>query len=261
MTNEPDNMQTDFDHTSFAVQDALHGARWFREHFGATPITGEGLAAFRYFMMYIGSEEQGTKIEFIEPTGEGFLDHYLQKRGESAHHLTFSVQHLKDIVATAREHGFGVVDENYDHASWQEAFIRPDATHRTIIQLASSDRQYPSAQQLFANQNRDPMAMPHIHDATDRNWWTSIWQTQPGSAMHVGPTVLKSADMERSHLLFGSILQGERRNSNDGVVYSWPSGAVEVVPSDKPGIAGIKVDEGSDAIIDMTMITSGLSNN
>lgn len=171
MINEARNSHTDFDHTSFAVHDALACAGRFREAFGATPITGETLAEFRYLMMYVGSEDRGTKIEFIEPTGEGFLEQYLQKRGESPHHLTFSVQHLKDMVATAREHGFGVVDENYDHASWQEAFIRPDATHRTIIQLASSDRRYPPARQLFASQARGPLAIPHVHSATDRTYY------------------------------------------------------------------------------------------
>ena len=258
MTNEAQNSQTDFDHTSFAVRHALDCASRLREDSGATPITGETLAEFRYLMMYIGSEEQGAKIEFIEPTSDGFLNRYLEKRGESAHHLTFAVHNLKDVVTAAREHGFGVVDENYDHASWQEAFIRPDATHRTIIQLACSDRQYPPARQLFATQDRDPLTMPHIHGATDRDWWTSIWQTQQGSARHIGPTVLKSTDMERSHILFGTLLRGERRDSDDGVVYTWLSGAVEVVPSDRPGIAGIKVNETADAIIDIATITSGL---
>lgn len=257
MPNETQRMHTDFDHTSFAVHNALDCASRLREDYGATPIIGETLAEFRYLMLYVGSEERGTKIEFIEPTNDGFVNHYLEKRGESAHHLTFAVQNLKDVVTAARKHGFGVVDENYDHVSWQEAFIRPDATHRTIIQLASSDRQYPPAQQLFANQHRDPLTMPHIHNATDRQWWTSIWETQSGSTIHLGPTVLKSADMERSHTLFGTILQGQPNNSHvpGGLVYTWPSGAVEIIPTETAGIVGIRAHDTGEILDIETMTT------
>ena len=249
-------LQTDFDHTAFAVHDALACAASFRTRFGATPILGETLEEFRYLTIYVGSAEQGTKIEFLEPTGDGFLSQYLTKRGQSPHHMTFLVPDVRGAVAAAREHGFGVVDENYDHPAWQEAFIRPDAIHRTIIQLASSDRRYPPAERLFASQDRDPLSMPHIHDATDRQWWTGIWETQPGHAQHIGPTVLKSADMEKSHILFGTILQGQPHASQQGMIYAWPSGAIEVVPSDRPGIAGIKASEASNEFIDLGLTTT-----
>ena len=246
----------DFDHTCFAVHDALAVARQLRATHGATPITGETLEAFRYLMLYIGSEDVGTAVEFIEPIGVGFLDSYLAQRGPSAHHLTFTVDHLVDVVATVRDHGFGVVDEDYAHASWQEAFIRPDATHRTIIQLASSDRQYPTPRDLLTSQARAPQAMPHIHGATDRTWWTSLWQTPAGATKHLGPTVLKTTNMDASHELFGTILRGQVANGQapGGVVYSWPSGAIEVVPSDTAGIVGIRTPEESE-VLDLSTIT------
>ncbi|GAA4107194.1 VOC family protein [Enteractinococcus coprophilus] len=258
MTSQAQQPHIDFDHTSFAVHDALASARQLRQDFGATPITGESLDAFRYLMMYIGSEAHGTKVELIEPTGDGFLSHYLDKRGESPHHLTFSVQNLRDVVVAVREHGFGVVDEHYDHPAWQEAFIRPDATHRTIIQLASSDRQYLSAQQLLTSYERDVQAMPHIHGARNHDWWTNIWETQPGHTQHIGPTVLKSADLEKSHTLFGTILQGQPRESQRGMIYAWSSGAIEVVPSDRPGIVGIKTSDSSGEFITLGLTTPGL---
>lgn len=249
-------LQTDFDHTSFAVHEALSHASRLREVSGASPIIGETLDAFRYLMMYIGSEEHGTKVEFIEPMRDGFLLSYLEKRGQSPHHLTFSVRNLKEAVAAVREQGFGVVDENYQHAAWQEAFIRPDATHRTIIQLASSDRQYPSAQQLLTTTERDAHTMPHIPEAKNRDWWTGIWDTPPGATTLLGPTVLQTTDMEQSHVLFGSILQGQARDSqvSDGTIYTWPGGAIELVPSETAGIVGIRAHDSTAKLVDFETI-------
>ncbi len=241
----------DFDHTAFAVHDALACAADLRRRFGATPILGETLEEFRYLTMYIGSAKRGSRVEFLEPTGDGFLRRYLTKRGESPHHLTFSVPNVRHVVAAVRDYGFGVVDEHYVHPAWHEAFIRPDATHRTIIQLASSDRSYPSAHQLLTSTQRDAESMPHLHGATDRDWWTPLWQTQPGDTRHIGPTVLRSTDMATSETLFGTILHGKAHDSRTpgGVLYTWPGGALEVVPSDTPGIAGIQGDGSSNAFL------------
>ncbi|OAV60581.1 VOC family protein [Enteractinococcus helveticum] len=262
MASEAHNLQANFDHTAFAVRDALACGVNLRRQFGATPILGEALEAFRYLTMYVGSAEHGTNLEFLDPTEEGFLTQFLDKRGQSPHHITFLVSDVPSAVAAVCEQGFGVVDEDYEHAAWHEAFIRPDATHRTIIQLAGSDRPYPSARELLATTRRDALAMPHIANAKNRDWWTSIWDTQAGETKHLGPTVLQTTDMPRSHTLFGTILQGQAHDSqvSNGVVYSWPGGAIELVPSDRAGIAGIRARDDSAELIDIDTIIAGMPN-
>ena len=259
MSRVAQSLQANFDHTAFAVRDALAAAQNLRRRFGATPIMGEALEAFRYLTMYVGSANHGTNVEFLDADGEGFLSHYLAKRGQSPHHMTFLVSDVRDAVAAVREQGFGVVDEQYEHAAWQEAFIRPDATHGTIIQLAGSDRQYPSARQLLTTTQRDAQSMPHVPGAKNRDWWTSVWDVQQGEPVHLGPTVLHTTDIQRSHVLFGAILQGEARDSQvaDGTVYSWPGGAIELLPHDTAGIAGIRAQDHSAELLSIDDLIAG----
>lgn len=116
----------DLDHTSFAVHNALEWGMRLRRDLGATPIIGEALSEFRYLLLYLGSAAQGARIELIEPTGPGFLQRNLEKRGEGPHHITFTVPDVGVAVAAARSLGLTVVGEHYEHPPWREAFIMPD---------------------------------------------------------------------------------------------------------------------------------------
>ncbi|MEU6375814.1 VOC family protein [Streptomyces sp. NPDC046909] len=231
----------DFDHTSFAVHDAMTWARRLRQELGATPIAGETLQEFRYLLLYVGTAHGGGRIELLEPNGPGFLSRFLDRHGEGAHHVTFTVPDLRAAVEQARAIGATVVGENYDHAPWREAFLLPDAIHRVVIQLAESDRAYPSAEELLTTRDRDTTAFPSTDGATDPNWWTSLWNTPAGPASELGPTHLSTTDPDFGRRLFGSVLQARVTEHDGELKFTWPNGTLRVRTAERAGVTGISL--------------------
>lgn len=233
----------DLDHTSFAVHDAMDWARQLRREVGAVPIIGEALAEFRYLLLYVGTPDEGARLELLEPTGPGFLTRFLAASGEGPHHITFTVPDLRESVIRARSLGFTVVGENYAHPDWREAFIVPDAVHGTVIQLAQSDKAYPQAWELLLSRDRDPAALPNVAGATDRTWWSALWDTdapESGEA-RLGATALTSTDVERSRQLFGEVLGGRVVDEGPVVRVSWPNGSIRLRAGQRPGITGMTI--------------------
>ncbi|MGI5460427.1 VOC family protein [Streptomyces sp. CA-249302] len=230
----------DIDHTSFAVQDAMGWARRLRRELGAVPVCGEVLAEFRYLLLYVGTADAGGRLELLEPVGAGFLSRFLSARGEGPHHLTFTVPDLATAVRQVRSLGLTVVGESYDHPAWREAFVLPDAVHRTVIQLAQSDKAYPDPRELVESSVRDPSAMPDVAGATEPLWWTPLWDTAVEvSPASLGPTHLGSGDPALSRRLFEDVLGAQVSERDGSMEYTWPSGSIRVHGGGAPGITGI----------------------
>jgi methylmalonyl-CoA/ethylmalonyl-CoA epimerase len=115
------------------IRDVL-GARYLM---GAT----ESAQGFRWAQFQFPG---GGIIELIEPVGSGgFLNDFLNKRGEGLHHITLRV---RDIATRARElevAGWRPVKTNFENPAWKEAFIHPRDAHGVLIQLAESELPYP----------------------------------------------------------------------------------------------------------------------
>lgn len=229
----------DFDHTSFAVRDAMSWARRLRAGLGATPIAGEVLAEFRYLLLYVGTTEGGGCLELLEPVGSGFLSRFLDKRGEGPHHVTFTVPDLRSTVADLRSIGVTVVGVDDTHAPWREAFVAPDDRLGVVIQVAQSDRAYPPPSALLASRDRDTSAFPSSRGATDPHWWTALWETAPGPAVVLGDTYLGVTDPGYARQLLEGVLGGERQETGRGIRYAWPAGALVVEAAARPGVIGV----------------------
>jgi hypothetical protein len=234
----------DLDHTSFAVDDALAWARRLRRDLGATPIAGEVLPAFRYLLLYVGTATSGARIELLDPVGDGFLTRFLERHGAGPHHLTFTVPDLRTTVERGRALGVTVVGEDYEHASWREAFLVPDDKHGVVIQLAQSDFAYPTPAELLASTRRDTDDLPGSRGAVDRDWWAPVWDTEPAGDAILGATHLVSTDLAYTRDLFGGLLEAEGTEEQDGLRLTWPSGSVVVHRGDRPGILGMDVHPG-----------------
>jgi catechol 2,3-dioxygenase-like lactoylglutathione lyase family enzyme len=241
MTKTPSPAPADLDHTSFAVHDAMSWARRLRRDLGATPIGGEVLVEFRYLLLYIGTPEAGARLELMDPVNPGFLTRYLSKRGEGPHHVTFTVPDLRTTVARVRALGSTVVGENYEHPPWREAFIAPDDKHAVVIQLAQSDRAFPSPAELLATRERDTARFPSTAGAAEPLWWTPLWETSPGATAQLGMTHLGSTDLTFSRHLFEGVLRGQLREGHDYLDFSWPSGSIRVHPAKHPAIMGMSL--------------------
>ncbi|MFE7173684.1 VOC family protein [Streptomyces sp. NPDC057616] len=241
----PPAVAVDFDHTSFAVRDAMSWARRLRRELGATPVIGETLEEFRYLLFYVGTQRDGSRVELLEPNGPGFLSRFLDRHGEGAHHVTFTVPDLREAVRQARSIGATVVGEDYEHPAWREAFLLPDARLRVVVQLAQTDRSYPPTEELLTSRERDVTSLPSTGSATDSDWWTPVWSTPAGPAVVLGPTHLSTTDPEFSRNLFASVLEADVTGHDDELLFTWPSGALRVRTAEHAGITGVGLEDTS----------------
>ena len=211
-----------FDHTSFAVPDAVAAARRLRRELGATPFAGEAMPEFRWLQLRVG--DGGQCVEYLDPAGPGFLARFLERRGAGPHHVTFLVDDLRTEVARARAAGLAVAGEDYGHDAWQKAFLAPDGVHGVVVQLAQTDGS----------------------DAYRAEWWEPVGDEEPLRTAVLGHTRLTTTDPDASDRLFVGLLGAGREERPDGVRYSWPGGALLVAPGATPGIAGLVLDHWPD---------------
>jgi methylmalonyl-CoA/ethylmalonyl-CoA epimerase len=137
------------DHTAIAVHSIEAALPLYRDVLGGdpqelshSPEKGFSVLTLRY--------PQGGGIELIQPLGENsFVQKFLDRRGEGVHHITFLVNDLRAAVEEAKAAGVRVVDENYDHPEWREAFISPRSAHGVIVQLAQTDLDLKGREQLW----------------------------------------------------------------------------------------------------------------
>ena len=236
MTRTPD-----LQHVSYAVRDALGVARALRSQDGAVPVAGETLEEFRYVLLHLGGATGGY-LELMEPTGDGFLDRFLAKHGEGPHHLTWMVPDLEGCVAAARALGFTVVGEDYGTASWQEAFIAPHPATGCVIQLARSDREYPTGEELASAVARAAGdELPLTGRSVDDDWWLRVAEVPAGPASEWGGVRLRSTDTALMRSLFVDILGAQEDGGPDGAAYRWPGGYVCLERGLPSGIDGVVI--------------------
>lgn len=81
----------------------------------------------------------GGKIELVTPLGgEGFVQRFLDRRGEGVHHVTLKVPDIHGSIAHLRSRGTRLTGVSTGHPLWKEAFIHPKDAHGVLIQLAQS---------------------------------------------------------------------------------------------------------------------------
>lgn len=234
MTRTPD-----LQHVSYAVRDALAVAEVLRSQDGAVPVAGETLEEFRYVLLHLGGPNGGY-LEVMEPRGDGFLDRFLAKHGEGPHHLTWMVPDLEGCVAAARTLGFTVVGEDYGTASWQEAFIAPHPATGCVIQLARSDREYPTGEELASWAAWSAFdQLPATGRSVDDEWWLRVAEVPAGPVSEWGGIRLRSTDTGLMRSLFVDVLGGEEAMGSDATVYRWPGGRVRVEQGSPSGIEGV----------------------
>ena len=126
------------DHVAVAVRsvaaavplfvDALGGEFLFA---GENSSQGFRWAQFRF--------PNGGKIELVTPVaGNGFVQRFLDRRGEGVHHVTLKVPDIFRSIEHLRAQGVELMRVSTDHPSWKEAFIHPKNANGVLIQIAQS---------------------------------------------------------------------------------------------------------------------------
>jgi len=126
------------DHTAVAVHDLQAALPLYRDLLGGAPSGYERISSKGFAWMSL-RYPNGSQVELLVPTGPGFLQDFLARRGEGAHHMTFIVRDLRVAVERAKAAGLRIVDEDYREPRLQEAFISPRSAVGTIVQLAQTN--------------------------------------------------------------------------------------------------------------------------
>lgn len=125
------------DHVAIAVRDIRASMRLYSEILGA-PFLFAGdnqKQAFRWVQLRLPA---GGKFELVTPLGDGFVQRFLDRRGESVHHVTLKVPDIHRAIAHVECAGIPLFNVWVENESWKEAFIHPKDANGVLLQLAQS---------------------------------------------------------------------------------------------------------------------------
>ncbi len=123
-------------HLGYAVEDIDAAARFYEEHFGATPgepeeVEEQGIVAT---MFEVGE----SKIELVQPTRpDSPVGKFLAKKGEGFHHVAYEVEDLEAALRGLKESGVELIDEEprIGVGGTRMAFLHPKGAHGVLTEL------------------------------------------------------------------------------------------------------------------------------
>lgn len=127
------------DHVSIAVRDHASALRFFVEALKAREIWDEDASTqgFRWSLLEVGDS---CLLEVISPSSSGsFLDHFLQSRGDGAHHVTFHVDDLSAVEEHLDACGIETFGRGEPYQGWKELFVHPKHAFGVLLQFAEFD--------------------------------------------------------------------------------------------------------------------------
>jgi peptide deformylase len=124
------------DHIAIAVNDLDEAKKFFVQGLGGKEIwsaaaDGQG---FRWTTLDLGSS---CMLELVSPEGEqGFLQRFLEKRGNGAHHITIQVNDIEKTQSSLAAHGIQTFGQGEPYPGWKELYIHPKNAFGILIQFA-----------------------------------------------------------------------------------------------------------------------------
>lgn len=121
------------DHVGLAVRDAERIAALYRELLGCDVVHEERFGDMKIVFLDV----ENSYFELLEPMDGGIVSKYLETHGPGIHHLALATEDIEAALASAREHGFDLVDEEPRPGSWghEVAFLHPRSTGGTLIEF------------------------------------------------------------------------------------------------------------------------------
>jgi methylmalonyl-CoA/ethylmalonyl-CoA epimerase len=124
------------DHISIAVRDLKKAKTFFLDGLGGKELFSMPMSQQKYRWTTI---ELGTSclLELIDPLEkDGFLERFLETRGEGPHHITVQVNDIQEARRTLEERGIPTFGYSDALPGWKEFFIHPRDAFGTLIQFA-----------------------------------------------------------------------------------------------------------------------------
>jgi catechol 2,3-dioxygenase-like lactoylglutathione lyase family enzyme len=248
------------DHVALATRDVTEPLGLLVGRLGATVISGGEFIGFRPMQVFVGDDAGGMKIELLEPWDverNDFLERFLTRHGDGAHHLTFKVDDLEATLDRVTDAGFAAVGVDLSQPEWREAFLLPRDAQGTVVQLADSSMSvgHPVDEYRMARE-RGLMMEPR--------WWPEPPARAP-VAVRLRRVVLRCADLDAARALFVDLLEGSPVSEADDrldagrdggrerrVELEWPGGGrllLEHAPGEQPGIDRLEMEGAPDDVI------------
>jgi catechol 2,3-dioxygenase-like lactoylglutathione lyase family enzyme len=232
------------DHVAFATRDANDPICRLVGDLGGTVLSGGNAVGFRSMQVFLGDDTGGMKVELLEPWAveqSDFLERFLTRHGNGAHHLTFKVDDLEAFLPRVSEHGLTPVSVDLRDPQWREAFLLPRDAHGTVVQLADSTLTTgkPIDEYRFVAANGF-MGAPQ--------WWADPPpQAPPGEHATLRRVVVRTQDLATASDLFGGLLGGTvvGAPTDERIELEWQSGArvlLELTPDGATGIHRLELE-------------------
>jgi methylmalonyl-CoA epimerase len=124
------------DHVAIAVRDLERAKHFFIECLGGrelfcAPFADQG---YRWTTLELGTS---CFIELLDPLdADGFVNRFIEKRGEGPHHITIQVDDLEAMHKMLEEKGIKTFGYSEALPGWKEFYIHPKEAFGTLIQFA-----------------------------------------------------------------------------------------------------------------------------
>lgn len=238
----------DLDHVALAAADTSAMLRYLTGTLGGRVLFGGQAVGFRPMQVWIGDDAgDGMSIELLEPwltEQNDFLARFVTRHGSGPHHLTFKVPDLLAAIERFRASGFQPVNIDASDPEWKEAFLLPRQAHGTVVQLAESQREFPTRAGLLAHVREHG---PNEHP----RWWVDP-APHDGTPAKLRRVVLRTPRLDAALGFFGGMLQGDVVAETDtSAELVWPTGSrvkVEAHPDAAPGVDRLEIEGLSEPI-------------
>ncbi|MDL5361990.1 methylmalonyl-CoA epimerase [Halalkalicoccus sp. NIPERK01] len=122
-----------FDHAGIATDDAEGLTELFETVFDVPLVHEEEFDGMDVRFLDL---ESGY-FELLEPREGGTIARYLERNGPGIHHLALGTDDIERALASAREAGIDLIDEEPRGGAWEHevAFLHPKSTGGVLIEF------------------------------------------------------------------------------------------------------------------------------
>ncbi len=127
------------EHIGIAVKDLQASIKFYEEVLGLECYAIEEVKDQKVKTAFF--KLGGTKIELLESTDpEGPIGRFIEKKGEGVHHLAFAVEGIENALATLKEKGVQLVDQQPRKGAegLDIAFLHPKSTGGVLTELCEN---------------------------------------------------------------------------------------------------------------------------
>ena len=121
------------DHVGIATEDAADLADLYADLFDAPVAHEEEFDGLKVVFLAFGD----SYFELLEPLEDGTVSRYLDANGPGIHHVALEADDIEAALATARDHGVELIDEEPRPGAWGHdvAFLHPKSTGGVLVEF------------------------------------------------------------------------------------------------------------------------------